>query len=204
MNLIFSSLTRSFRRIAPVPSGRAGRWLALAAVLFGTGSGGPAAAGPAEASESQVKAAFLLNFPKYVEWPAETFATTNSPIVVTVMGDAAVAADLGKMITGKTVNGRPLVLKQINASAEAPRDSQILFIGATVRRSAEVLAQVRPRAILTVGEGEDFLPNGGAIRFARRDQKIRLEINPAAATHAQLKISSKLLSVADVVKGATP
>jgi len=152
-------------------------------------------------SEYQVKAAFLINFPKYVEWPAETFAETNSPIVVAVLGETKVTEEIQKVIAGRTINGREIVLKRL-ASGEESGVCHILFISAAEQQhSPNLLAKLKDTSILTVGESDDFLERGGMINLARRDQKIALEVNLTAADKRRIKISSKLLSVATVVKG---
>ena len=152
-------------------------------------------------SEQAVKAAFLVNFPKYVDWPAESFAATNSPIVIAVLGETKVAGELQKMIADRTVGGREIVLKQL-ASGEAPGACQILFVAAAEQAHAsDVLGKIKDESILTVGESDNFLDDGGIINLAVRNQKVALVINLAAADHARLKISSKLLSVAEVMKG---
>lgn len=152
-------------------------------------------------SEYQVKAAFLINFPKYVDWPAEAFAGTNSPVVLAVPGETKVAGEIQKVIAGRTVNGREIVLKRL-ASGEESGVCHILFISAAEqRRSPNLLAKLKDGGVLTVGESDDFLESGGIINLARRDQKIALEVNLTAAGNARIKISSKLLSVASVVKG---
>lgn len=152
--------------------------------------------------EHQVKAAFLVNFPKYVDWPAEAFAETNSPIVIAVLGETKVTGELQKIITDRTVNGREVVLQRL-APGEVPRTCHILFIAAAEqKRSSNLLGSLKG-GVLTVGESDDFLEGGGIINLARRDQKIALEVNLAATDRAGLKISSKLLSVASVVKGKT-
>lgn len=150
--------------------------------------------------ESQVKAAFLVNFPKYVDWPAEAFVQTNSPVIIAVLGRTEVTAELQKIITGRSINGRPLVLKPL-ASGEEPSGCHILFISATAPElSPDVLARLTADAVLTVGESAEFLERGGIINLARREQKIALEVNLPAAERARIEISSKLLSVARVVK----
>lgn len=150
--------------------------------------------------ESQIKAAFLVNFPKYVDWPAEAFVQTNSPVIIAVLGRTEVTAELRKIITGRSVNGRPLLLKPL-ASGEEPGSCHILFISATAPElSPDVLARLTADAVLTVGESAEFLERGGIINLARREQKIALEVNLPAAEHARIEISSKLLSVARVVK----
>jgi hypothetical protein len=151
--------------------------------------------------EPQVKAAFLVNFPKYVDWPVDAFAQTNSPIIVATLGETDLGDHLRKMIQGRTVNGRPLHFKVI-AENDPGRDFHILFIPDSARRRLPaVLEKLKDSPVLTVGETDDFLARGGVINLTRRDQKVRLEVNLPAARQAGLKISSKLLSVADVVKG---
>jgi hypothetical protein len=152
-------------------------------------------------SEYQVKAAFLINFPKYVDWPAEAFAETNSPVVLATSGETKVAEEIQKVIAGRAVNGRKIILKRL-ASGEQSGVCHILFISAAEQqRSPNLLANLKDADVLTVGESDDFLEIGGIINLARRDQKIALEVNLTAASNARIKISSKLLSVASVVKG---
>jgi hypothetical protein len=151
--------------------------------------------------ESQVKAAFLVNFPKYVDWPAEAFAATNSPIVIGVLGKTEVTAELQKIIAGRIVNGRPIVLKHL-ASGTETGGCHILFVSAAEQKLLPgLLAKLKDGGVLTVGESDDFLGRGGIINLARREQKIAVEVNLTAADQARIKISSKLLSVASVVKG---
>lgn len=160
------------------------------------------AADPSALPEFQVKAAFLINFPKYVDWPAEAFAETNSPIVIAVLGESRVTDELEKGITGRTINGRAIVLKHLVAGE--PLDAcHILFIPAAEKHASVILARLKDAGVLTVGESGDFLDSGGIINLARRDQKIALEVNLPAAGKAGIKISSKLLNVAQVVKGRT-
>jgi hypothetical protein len=173
----------------------------LLLTLLGSGVGSPAAAAEVEASENQIKAAFLFNFPKYVEWPAEAHATTNSPIIVRILGDANLADEFKKISEGKTINGRPLLVQTAIPGAGSPADCHLLYLGSAVRRPADMLTQLRGRSILTVSTDDHFLESGGIIRFVRQERKIRLQVHLANAQQAQLKISSKLLSVADVVKG---
>lgn len=161
----------------------------------------PAIPQPSAPSEIQVKAAFLVNFPKYVEWPADAFPDTNSPIILATLGETDLGDEIRKMVQGRTVNGRPLRFKVITESDPA-RDYHILFIPDSARRRLPVaLEKLKVTIVLTVGESDDFLARGGVINLARREQKVRLEVNLTAAKQAGLKISSKLLSVADVVKG---
>jgi len=156
---------------------------------------------PAAPSETQVKAAFVVNFPKYVTWPAESFTKTNSPIVITVLGGSKLGDELAKMIPGKKVDGRPLVLNIATKEEQITNTCHILFIGAAERRRAPAILQKLGAApILTVGESDDFLATGGTINLAIHDKKVSVEVNLASANQARLQISSKLLNVARVQK----
>jgi hypothetical protein len=154
-------------------------------------------------ADFQVKAAFLVNFPKYVDWPTNAFAETNSPLTIAIWGDENVANEVQNMIgSGRTISGHPIVLKRIAREEEINRDCHILFIGTAGRqRLPAILEKIRGEKILTVGESDDFLEQNGIINLARQGRKIRLQVNLAAAGSAQLKISSRLLVAADVVKG---
>ena len=152
-------------------------------------------------SETQVKAAFLVNFPKYVTWPAEAFAETNSPIVITVLGGNKLSDELAKMVPGKKVDGRPLVLSIAPNEDQITTNCHVLFIGAAERRRAPaVLQKLGDAPVLTVGESDDFLSSGGTINLAIQDKKVSVEVNLASANKARLQISSKLLNVAHVQK----
>ena len=201
-------LTRLYHRSIRAPHGSRRRRApcAFLCALFVMGVGWIAGTSVSSAeepmsSEYQVKAAFLINFPKYVDWPAEAFAATNSPIVIAVLGQTKVTAEIQKIIAGRTVNGREIVLKRL-ASGEASGVCHILFISAAEQQhSPSLLTQLKDASVLTVGESDDFLERRGIINLARRDQKIALEVNLTAADKARIKISSKLLGVASVVKG---
>lgn len=181
---------------APRPWSWLAGWLALA---LWVGASMSSVADEAKAlSAEQLKAAFILNFPKYVEWPTNAFATTNTPIVLGMVGDEKLCAEIEGMGADKKVNGRPLVIRRVTADAEL-EGCQILFIAAPqARRTPELLAKLKGRGVLTVGENENFLESGGMINLVRKDRKIGLEINLAPATAADIKISSKLLGVATV------
>lgn len=181
-------------------SSRAGLQAGLAlAVMF-------CAAGVAgkdfEPSEYQLKAAFLVNFPKYVDWPPSAFASSNSPVVITVLGENRFGEDLNAMVNGKTANGRPIVVRYVAREAEVGSPCHILFVTASEeKRLPAVLEKFKGTSTLTVGENDAFLDEGGMINLARDSKKIQMEVNLAPTRNAGLKISSRLLSVAGVVKG---
>jgi len=152
-------------------------------------------------TEYQVKALFLLNFTKYVDWPATAFAETNSPIVIGLYGENKFGDALVKAVEGRTVSGRQIVIQPIEKNGD-PGKCQILFIGDSEKNHlGEILDKIKALPVLTVGESDQFLEQGGMIHFVKKEGKIRLEISLEAARRAKLEISSKLLGVADVVKG---
>ena len=158
-------------------------------------------AGEVAPSEAQLKAAFLLNFPKYVDWPASAFSQSDSPIIVGIFGDDPVAAEFATMSAGKAVEGRPIQLLRVT-TADQCRGCHVLFIHAGEdRKLPEILSALRGANILTVGESDEFLNQGGMINLARHDRRIQLEVNLDATRQTELKISSKLLALATVKGG---
>lgn len=155
------------------------------------------------AMDYQVKAAFMVNFPKYVDWPADAFPSTNSPITVAVFGDDNVAHEFQNMIQGGLViDGHPVMLKRMQSESDLAGGFQILFIATSERaRVATILEKLKGSPVLLVGESDNFLEQGGMVNLVPKNRKIRLQINLAAARQARLKISSRLLVAADVVKG---
>lgn len=164
-------------------------------------SGVNASVGDGSPSEPQMKAAFLLNFPKYVEWPADSLPDPGSPMVFATFGDAAVANELAGMIEGKNFDGHPIKLIR-NPSPEQCLDCQILFIGSDeARKTAEIVKKLKCASVLTVGESDQFMSEGGMINLARRERRIVLEVNLDATRQTELKISSKLMALATVKGG---
>lgn len=152
-------------------------------------------------SEPQMKAAFILNFPKYVEWPPATLASPSSPILVAIMGDDAVANELAAMSEGKLVDGHPIKLLR-NPTLAQCLESHILFLGSTEpQKAAEIVSQLKSASVLTVGESEQFIEQGGMINLALRERRIVLEVNLEATRQTEIHISSKLIALAKVRGG---
>jgi hypothetical protein len=166
--------------------------LALLAVVRGSAQ---------EASlEYRVKAAYLFNFTKFVEWPAGAIPD-GAPFTICVAGDNPFAATLEDTIRGETVSGRTLQSRP----AQGTETCQVLFIPREVD-PAPFLKRARMEPVLTVGESPEFVRQGGIINFVREEGKVRFEISQEAASRAQLRISSRLLRLArePAEKGLTP
>lgn len=151
----------------------------------------------AQPTEYQIKAAFIYNFARFVEWPAEAFASTNSPMVIGVLGKNVFEDSLERTIDGKAIKGHPLQFKAFNSPEEAT-NCHVLFISTSEKnRLPKILARLQGTSILTVTENTDtFTANGGMINLVIVEDKVRFQINNDAAKKSGLIISSKLLSLA--------
>jgi hypothetical protein len=150
--------------------------------------------------EYQVKAAFLYTFAKFVEWPPQTFPGPGAAMTICVLGEDPFGSFLNDVIRGKTVGERPLVVYRL-ANLRGVGECQILFIAASERsRMPAVLASVSNPGLLTVGDTPEFASQGGIIGLQRDGDRIRLVVNPSAAEKAKLRISSRVLSLATIIK----
>ena len=147
-------------------------------------------------TEYQIKAAFVYNFAKFVEWPSSSFATPTSPIVIGVLGDNVFGDNLQKTISNKVLNDRPLQFKEFHSVTEAT-NCHILFISTSDKaKIIKIVQGLQNTSVLTVGESAEFINSGGMINFVLESNKVRFQINDEAAKKSGLKISSKLLSLA--------
>lgn len=147
-------------------------------------------------TEYQIKAAFLYNFVKFVQWPTQAYAGPTSPIVIGVLGENMFGDELEKAIQDKVINHHPLQFKKFDSVAEVT-NCQVLFISASEKKGfAEILGALRGKSILTVGESSEFLRDGGMINFVIVDLRVRFQINNESARKAGLIISSDLLNLA--------
>jgi len=171
----------------------------LAVSLLAGGVLSPRARGQSP-SEYQVKAAFLYNFAKFVEWPPDLFNDPRRPLVLCVAGEDPFGDFLDGIVQGKTANGHPLAIRRLQREGEA-RSCHILFISSSERnRVRPVLKSLNGASVLTVGETDGFAQQGGMINLTLEDNRVHFEINVDAAEHAGLKISSKLLSLAKIIR----
>jgi hypothetical protein len=179
-----------------------GRGLAILSVLWGLVlNTSRMAAAEVVPTEYQVKAAYLFNFVKYVEWPTNAFQNPTAPFLIGVLGQDPFGTDLERTIAGRTINNRPIVVRRLADEADA-KQCHILFISTPEKpRFEKILDSLRGSPILTVADADTFLELGGVIDFVTRDNKVRFRANLNSARASQLKISSRLLSVADAVVG---
>lgn len=154
----------------------------------------------ATSREYQIKAAFLFNFGQFVTWQPENLPPAGAPFVICVLGADPFGPTLDAMVAGGRIQSRPVRIER-HDSVEDVSGCQVVFIGDSERRRLDdILERLAGQSILTVGESDDFIERSGVVRFVIAQNRVRLEINLAAAERAGLTISSRLLSLADVVR----
>ncbi|MDB6032668.1 MAG: putative transrane protein [Verrucomicrobiales bacterium] len=171
-------------------------WLALLFVLTPFAESLRSAQYPTE----QVKAVFLLNFAQFVDWPANAFQFETSSFIIGFVGDKddPVLAALEQLVRTEKVKKRPMAVVRF-PDARSARNCHILYLAEGPTPSVRTFADLQGRSILTIGETDDILKNGGVIRFIT-ERKISLRINLKAAKSSRLVMSSKLLRLAEVVE----
>lgn len=153
-------------------------------------------------SEDQVKAAFLLNFARYVEWPAAAFPGPDAPIRMCLIGTDGFKSVVSNTVEGKAVHERTVSVEAIQTLSEAS-GCHLLFVGADALTGAaevDALADLRAAHVLTIGNREDFAEDAGIANFYRAGKKMRFEVNPKSAEEAGLEVSSRLLRLARIVE----
>jgi len=149
--------------------------------------------------EYKVKAAYLLNFTRYVEWPQAVFHASASPFVIGVLGTDPFGVILDKTVAERKSRGRPIEVRRITSAAEA-KDCQVLFISShEQQRHTYLMENFKNQPILIVGETETFLDQGGYIALIIDQGTVKFEVNLAAAERAGLRVSSRMLSLAKEV-----
>lgn len=153
--------------------------------------------------ERQVKAAYLVRFGGFVEWPEGTFASPDTPLQIGFAGSDALADQVEQMAAGRHAGGRQVVIRRIRRG-DALTGLHILFIGSTERAaSAELLAAARSLAVLTVTDSEDVAAQGSMINFVVADERLRFEVALNHVAAGRLRISARMLAVARKVLGAS-
>jgi hypothetical protein len=158
----------------------------------------PLGAIPATQTEYALKSVFVYNFCRFIDWPDSAFASPSEPLVIGIVGDDPFGPLLNEAIAGETYHGRPIQIEHYRSPREIKR-CHLLFVSRSESpRLDSVLSAVAGKSIVTIGETDDFIDQGGMIALTPERNRIRLRINAAALRAARLDVSSKLLRVADV------
>lgn len=173
--------------------------LALAVALLAYGLCNPCARAQSP-SEHQVKAVFLYNFAKFIDWPSDPSPDSRDPVVIGIVGEDPFGNLLERTVKGKTVDRREIVIKRFKRGQDL-RGCHILFVSSSESKHLRAIFEsLKGASVLTVGETEGFARLGGVINFTLEDNQVHFEVNVDAAERARLKISSKLLSLAKIVR----
>lgn len=154
-------------------------------------------------SEEQLKAAFLFNFVRYVEWPQNAFSSENSPIVIGVLSNEEFATRLAALLKEKKAHNRSFEVKKLSISSDGSGCHMIFVPLTESKRAGQVAENTKKQPVLLVGEHEEFLDSGGIITFVKDKGQLRFDINPKAAEDRNLVISSHLLRLARTKKGGS-
>ena len=166
---------------------------ALCAARMGSGEKTP--------SEYEVKAAFLHTFAQFTEWPPESFASPNAPLIIGIVGDYPFGRILDDALKEEPIHGRTTVVRRMERG-ESLRSCHVVFVSSSERRQLpQILAEIKGANVLTVSEIDRFGYFGGIITLSMEGPRVRFEINLKAAEQARLKISSKLLKLAKITGG---
>jgi hypothetical protein len=153
----------------------------------------------AQTREYQIKAAFLLNFAQFVEWPAGSYPNAGAPFSIGVLGDDPFKAALDATVQGETVANRTITIVR-SREIDDLKQCQMIFVSKSEKgRTDEILSALEAKPVLTVSETDGFAARGGAVNFYLDGTKVRFEINPVAARTTGLKFSSQLLSLGKIV-----
>ena len=179
----------------------AGKWLfAFACFWLACSQLAGAEDSAAGVAEYQVKAVYLYKFTEFTDWPANTFASADAPLVIGIVGEDPFGSILDDLTKGEIVRGHPLVVKRLQPRDDL-RSCQVLFIAHYDKEAMPALFQkLKDSPVLTVGDATGFADQGGMINFVIDEEKVKLEINQSAAEEAGLQISAKLLKLAHIVK----
>ncbi len=177
------------------------RLLLVAILLAPAVSAHAQAVGSDESSEYLIKAGVVYNFARLVEWP-DWAAPAGQPIVIGVLGNDAFATVLSRVVNGKKIDDRAIVVKRLRPQ-DALRDCacRILFVAASqAARTDEIVQFQSSAALLTIAEAPDFARRGGIVALTLEDSRVRFAVNVDAASQASLTISSRLLALATIVQ----
>ena len=158
----------------------------------------PLQAAPPSPNEYALKAVFLYNFCRFIDWPEAAFDSRNEPFIIGIVGDDPFGSLLNEAIAGEYYRGRPIRIEHYRSAREIRR-CHLLFVSQShIDQLDQIISLVAGKNVVTVGETELFLDHGGMIALTAEQNRVRLRINSAALRAARLNVSSKLLQIADI------
>jgi uncharacterized protein DUF4154 len=160
----------------------------------------PASAQRDQVGEYELKAAILYNLSRFVDWPPSAYADSQAATVLCVLGQDPFGDSLKTLGQKQDSNGRPITIRRLK-NENGIRECHVLYISTSERkRVVQIISRLKGSNVLTVGEMSQFAAQGGIVQFTLEDKQVRFEINLDAASRMTLKISSRLLVLARIVK----
>jgi YfiR/HmsC-like len=187
----------------PRAAGLAGLWLLLV-VLFTPQAIAQNPAKPPSAPEPVLKAALLMKILPFIQWPTNTFANTNDPMVIVVIDAAEIHDQLRKYAASQSIAGHPVVVHRSLADTDR---IHVLFVGREHRRGLDdLIPSIADRPVLTVGEQTGFAEGGGIVNILVKDQRPSLEISREAASRVGIRFNSNLALLKSIhwIRGSDP
>lgn len=178
------------------------RKILISILLIGVTVFLPIQATPSSPNEYQVKAAFLYNFAKFVEWPQEAIAG-GQPFVIGILGQDPFGNELDEAVAGKTVREKKITVKRFSKIEEAIHCHLLFISNSEDQNLAQILRRLEGAPVLTVSDMGQFAEKGGVIQLVTDQNKIHFAINMAAAERVGLKPSSQLLKLSRIITGTT-
>lgn len=172
--------------------------IAVAAAALVLGVSGEARA-KATGGEAEVKAAFVYNFLKFVEWPPASFRGAQGALVVGILGDGATADATVRFLAAKHVGRHPVVVRRVEWDQSLAGMHAIFVAESDADRLRRILTAAWAAGVLSIGEGADFAAGGGVIGLVVEERKVRFDVNLDTADAAGLKVSSKLLGLTRII-----
>jgi len=151
-----------------------------------------------DVTEVTLKGAFLFNFARFTEWPADALQP-DTTVSACVFGDRAVADAFAKTVKGKQLAGRAIAVTTIAANESIPPCHLLYLSGVAEARIAEIVSTLRDTPVLTVSDSDTFTKRGGIVQIFVESGKMKFRINSRSARRARLQLSSRLLALAEVV-----
>lgn len=156
-----------------------------------------------DVTEVSLKGAFIFNFARFTDWPAESLSSSGA-ISACVVGDRGVSEALRRSVAGQNLNGRAIVVSFVEPNSALPGCHFLYVSGVSRARMAEIVYGVHDAPVLTVSDDDAFIKLGGMIQVYIESGKMRFRINPKSAKRAGLQLSSRLLALADLVDADAP
>jgi hypothetical protein len=170
------------------------RLLALATLLIGARVDAQAPMG-----ESQVKAMFVYNFLKFVEWPVDTFIGSSDPFIVVIIGEGETADATERFLQSRAIGERPLWVHRLRWDQSLAGARAVFVVEQDAKRLRRILDAAATAGALTIGEGESFATSGGVIALLVENRRVRFDVDTSAAQLAGLRVSSKILALSRAV-----